>query len=166
MVRSDQQRGRGRGLARVFLVAGLVGLGLLGCEYVSETRTPEPSAPNSVHVPPPPSADHPVITLAAANFEKKVLQEKQLVLVDFTATWCGPCQVLKPTLHALAKDYVGKIVFGELDADENEDLVKNYNVEFFPTLILFRNGQEVERLIGVLPREELQRKFDKHLNNS
>lgn len=97
-----------------------------------------------------------------ANFQSDVLDSDQPVLVDFWAPWCGPCKALTPTIEALADDYAGKVKVGKLNTDENRQAAINYQINSIPTLIVFKNGEPVERLMGGRPKEQLAEVLDKH----
>jgi thioredoxin 1 len=98
------------------------------------------------------------------NFQSEVLESSQPVLIDFTAVWCGPCKMLDPVVTQLAKDWDGKVRIFKLDVDDNPDLAMNYQVMGVPTLMLFKNGQPVERVTGYQPKDRLEKKFSPHLN--
>jgi thioredoxin 1 len=83
------------------------------------------------------------------NFEKEVLQAGEPVLVDFWAAWCAPCRMLTPTIEAVAEKYQGKAKVVKLNVDENVDSSSRYGIKGIPTLILFRDGKEAERVVGV-----------------
>ena len=90
------------------------------------------------------------------NFEKEVLMEKGLVLVDFNATWCGPCRMLRPILEEIAEERNNcKIV--SVDIDQEEELASRYDVYSIPCLVLIKNGNEIDRSVGLIPKEELER---------
>ena len=89
------------------------------------------------------------------DFQNIVLDNKELAVVDFWATWCGPCKMLAPTIEELASELEGKIAVGKVDVDENRELAVKYGVMSIPTVIYFKNGEEVTRLIGVQSREKL-----------
>jgi thioredoxin len=97
------------------------------------------------------------------NFQLEVLQADRPVLVDFTAEWCGPCHMLAPVVAQLNLEWAGAIKVGHLDADLNTELVMQYGVLGLPTLILFKNGQPVERLTGFARRERILSKLKPHL---
>ena len=83
-------------------------------------------------------------------------------VVDFWATWCGPCRLVAPIVEALAKDYSGKIAFGKLDVDENQSTAMRFRTMSIPTLLILKNGQEVDRIIGAYPREYIEEKLKSH----
>ncbi|MFC1790832.1 thioredoxin [Patescibacteria group bacterium] len=89
-----------------------------------------------------------MIDLNKANFQKEVLESDLPVLVDFYADWCGPCQTAKPVLENLSKDYEGKINFGKVNIDQNQELAGKYGVMSIPTLVIFKEGKEVKRQVG------------------
>ncbi|MDD2646501.1 MAG: thioredoxin [Patescibacteria group bacterium] len=94
------------------------------------------------------------------NFIQEVLKDKDLVLVDFFASWCGPCQALIPIIEELTKDYEGKVKIGKLNVEESLETAQNYDVMNLPTLIFFRDGKEIERVLGFHSKEELKAKID------
>ena len=95
------------------------------------------------------------IKLSTENFEKEVLKSKKPVLVDFYADWCGPCNAMAPVIEELAKELEGKVKVGKINVDENPDIAVEYNVMSIPTLIVFKNGKEEKRLVGLRNKEEL-----------
>lgn len=86
--------------------------------------------------------------------------QKGLVLVDFWATWCGPCRMLAPVIEELAKDYDGKVTVGKVDIDEEMDLATRYGIMSIPTVMLFENGEEVDKLVGVRPKDSFTELID------
>jgi thioredoxin 1 len=98
------------------------------------------------------------------NFQVEVLGAEQLVLVDFWAEWCGPCKMIAPIVDQLSHEYEGKVRVGKLDADEYPEIVQQYGVMGIPTLILFKNGQPVERMVGFKPKDELIARIERHLS--
>ena len=95
------------------------------------------------------------IKLSTENFEKEVLKSEKPVLVDFYADWCGPCNAIAPVIEELAKELEGKVKVGKINVDENPDIAVEYNVMSIPTLIVFKNGKEEKRLVGLRNKEEL-----------
>ena len=89
------------------------------------------------------------------DFENIVINGRKEAIVDFWAVWCGPCKMLAPTIEALADELDGKIAVGKVDVDENRELAMKYGVMSIPTVIYFKNGEEVTRLVGVQSREKL-----------
>jgi thioredoxin 1 len=85
------------------------------------------------------------------------------VLVDFWAEWCGPCKMIAPVLDEIAKDMDGKIVIGKLDIDENQDTAMAFGVMSIPTLLLFKNGEPVERIVGYQPKPQLLSRLKPHV---
>ena len=96
-----------------------------------------------------------VINLTTENFEEEVLNAKEPVLVDFWAVWCGPCQMMAPILHELEAE-MPDVQIGKVNVDEQMDLARQFRVVSIPTLIIFKNGQEVQRMVGVTSKEELK----------
>ena len=96
-----------------------------------------------------------------ANFEQTIKNNK-VVLVDFWANWCGPCRALAPTISEMAKEYSGKVLIGKLDVDENPATAEKFQVFSIPTMILFKNSQEVDRLVGLCPKNRITDTLQKH----
>ncbi|HEX5706503.1 MAG TPA: thioredoxin [Pyrinomonadaceae bacterium] len=96
-----------------------------------------------------------VLEVTDNNFESDVLGADAPVLVDFWAPWCGPCRMLAPTLEALAKEFDGAVRIVKLNVDDNPSTSQRYGIKGIPTLILFRNGTEEERVVGVAGKESL-----------
>jgi len=96
------------------------------------------------------------ITITAENFEKEVLQADLPVLLDFWATWCGPCRMLAPTLAELAEEYEGKAIIGKVNVDEQEALAVQFRIVSIPTLVLIKEGQVVSTAVGLRPKAELE----------
>lgn len=94
------------------------------------------------------------------NFDDEVLSSSQPVLVDFYADWCGPCQVQAPIVEALKSDFKGKVKIGMLDVDSNQIIASNYQVMSIPTIIIFKDGSPVERLVGLQQKNILTEKLN------
>ena len=97
-------------------------------------------------------------------FETEIEKSKGLVLVDFWAEWCGPCKMIAPVLEQVAGENVGKIAIRKLDVDDNPNTARRYGVMSIPTMILFKDGAPVERLMGYMPKERLMNKIKPHLS--
>lgn len=95
------------------------------------------------------------IEITKENFKQEVLESKLPVLVDFFATWCGPCKMLAPTLEEFAKENAGKIVVGKCDIDKQQELANEYKIEVVPTLIAFKNGKQVNITRGLCSKKQL-----------
>jgi thioredoxin 1 len=108
------------------------------------------------------SADR-VQTFTDGNFEESVIKAGDLVLVDFWAEWCGPCKRLAPTVDALATEYAGKVTVGKLNVDDNPNTAFKFQIRGIPALLLFRGGQIVESIVGLVPKEDLKKAIDKQL---
>lgn len=104
-----------------------------------------------------------VRTFTAANWQAEVLESPQPVLVDFWAAWCGPCRMIAPIIEELAAEYEGQMVVGKLNVDEHPAVAAQYGVMSIPTLIVFRGGQPVERLVGFAPKKDLKQRIDRAL---
>ena len=106
-----------------------------------------------------------VLKLTDENFEKEVAGADVPVLVDFWAEWCGPCRIMTPILDELAPVYRGQLKVGKLNVDENENAPTKFGVMNIPTMIVFKNGKEAERIVGAMSKADLQKKIDKVLSN-
>jgi len=93
----------------------------------------------------------------------EVIKKNPLVVIDCWASWCAPCRMIAPIIEELAKDYTGKILFGKLNVDKNQKVPTEYQVMSIPTLLIFKNGQLVDRIIGAMPRKILEPRITRHL---
>lgn len=96
----------------------------------------------------------------SANFEAEVLKSQKPVLVDFWAEWCGPCKAVAPVIDQLAMEYSGKMIFGKVDVDRSPQIASLLGIRSIPTMIVFSNGEEKERLVGAYPKNLIQKKID------
>ncbi|MBR2525293.1 thioredoxin [bacterium] len=103
------------------------------------------------------------IEVTDSTFEQEVLQSQTLVLVDFWATWCGPCKKLSPVLDEIAKIYEGKLKVVKVNADENKETLKENSVSGLPSLLLFKEGIAVERMAGLMPKSTIINNIEKYL---
>jgi len=100
-----------------------------------------------------------VTDVTMANFDAEVLQAAGLVLVDFWAPWCGPCRAMAPVLDTVGQEQEGKVKVVKVNVDDNQQLAVRFGVQSIPTLIIFKGGEPVDRVVGVTPRDELNRKL-------
>ena len=100
------------------------------------------------------------ITLTDQNFKSEVLQSKTPFLVDFWAEWCGPCKMVGPVVEKIANDYSGKLKVGKLNVDDNSETPTQYGVQSIPTLIVFKDGQEANRMVGYQSEQKLKGTID------
>ena len=95
---------------------------------------------------------------------EKALASDQLLMVDFWADWCGPCKMLAPVIEGLGDEYEGKAIVGKINVDDEQELAIRYGVMSIPTVIFFKNGEEVARKVGVLPAAQFTEVLDNYLN--
>jgi thioredoxin 1 len=104
------------------------------------------------------------IILSDATFSSEISKYPVLV-VDFWAAWCGPCRLVAPIIEQLAKEYAGRVAFGKLNVDENPLTSSEFRVESIPTLLIFRDGEAVDGIIGAVPKHQIESKIKAHLGN-
>jgi thioredoxin 1 len=103
------------------------------------------------------------LELTDSNFQELVLKSDKPVLVDFWAVWCGPCRMVAPIVEELAKEYEGRAVVGKLDVDNNPNVSAQFGIRNIPTLLIFKNGQIVDKQVGAVPKSVLAGKLDAQL---
>lgn len=101
-----------------------------------------------------------VVTFTTGNWADEVEKAETPVVVDFWAAWCGPCRMIAPIVEELAGEYEGKVKVGKLNVDENQAVAAKFGVMSIPTLLVFKSGQPVERIVGFSPKKELKGKID------
>lgn len=102
-----------------------------------------------------------IVTATEANFAAEVVQSQVPVLVDFWAEWCGPCKMIAPVLDELATEYAGKVKIAKVNIDEFQGLAAQFNVRAIPTLLLFKNGQVIEQMVGLRNKSALKGSLDR-----
>ncbi len=105
-----------------------------------------------------------VVRLTDADFEAKIEKSSGVALVDFWAEWCGPCRAFAPVLDELCVEYAGRATVAKLNVDEGKSMAEKYEIRAIPTTVIFRDGKEVERFIGVTKKEKLKERIDAALS--
>jgi|TARA_B110000971_G_scaffold218338_1_gene256930 thioredoxin 1 len=100
------------------------------------------------------------LEITSANFEETVLKSDKPVLVDFWAEWCGPCRMVGPIVDELHNDYDGKAVVGKVNVDDQQEIAAQYGIRNIPTILFFKNGEMVDKNVGVAPKADLAKKID------
>ena len=100
------------------------------------------------------------IEITDANFQELVLNSDKPVLVDFWATWCGPCRAIAPVIEELHEELEGKAVVGKVNVDDNSEIPQNYGIRNIPTLLVFKNGELVDKMVGVVPKSQMSEKLE------
>jgi thioredoxin 1 len=103
------------------------------------------------------------LEITQENFEETISTDKP-VLVDFWAAWCGPCRMVGPIVDEIATEYTDRAVVGKIDADQNMELMKKYGIRSIPALLVFKNGEVVDRVVGAVPKQNITSKIDPYLN--
>jgi thioredoxin 1 len=98
------------------------------------------------------------------QFEGEIEQHKGLAMVDFWATWCGPCQVIAPVVEQLAHEYEGKLKVAKLDVDANQRTAMRFNVRSIPSILFFKDGEHVDTVVGAVPKAQLVSKIEEHVD--
>lgn len=103
------------------------------------------------------------LAITDATFEEVVLKSDKPVMVDFWAAWCGPCRMVGPIIDQISEEYEGKVVVGKVDVDANQEFAAKYGVRNIPTVLVFKNGEVVEKQVGVAPKQTYTDSLDKYL---
>jgi thioredoxin 1 len=104
------------------------------------------------------------IILSDTSFSSEI-SKHPLMLVDFWAVWCPPCRMVAPIIEELAKEYAGRVAFGKLNVDENPLTSNEFEVQSIPTLLIFKNGEAVDGIIGAVPKHQIESKIESHMGN-
>jgi thioredoxin 1 len=103
------------------------------------------------------------VVVTDANFGDVIEEHGGLSLVDFWAVWCGPCRMIAPLIEQLSKDYEGRVQFGKLDVDSNQQTAVKYSIRSIPSILFFKDGKHVDTVVGAVPKAHLERKIEEHL---
>jgi thioredoxin 1 len=103
------------------------------------------------------------LTFTDQNFEEEVLKSEKPVVVDFWAGWCAPCRMVAPAVDAIADEYLGRAKVGKLNVDEHQMVTSRYNIRGIPTLLLFKNGQVQEQIVGATTKDNIAKLLEKHV---
>jgi thioredoxin 1 len=98
------------------------------------------------------------------NFQEEALEADDLIVVDFWAEWCGPCKMISPIIEELSEEYTGKAKIGKVNVDQNSDISMKYGIRSIPTILLLKDGEIVDKQVGVTSKEKLKSKIDAHLS--
>jgi len=106
-------------------------------------------------------ASEAIVELNDASFDSEVISSDKPVLVDFWAPWCGPCKALGPVIDEISNDFVDKVKVGKVNVDENPEISMKFGIRSIPTLIVFKNGEVQEQIIGAVPKSEIEKALEK-----
>lgn len=108
-------------------------------------------------------ASEKVVQLTDRDFDERVIKGQGLILVDFWAEWCGPCRMIAPILDELANEHEGQVTIAKLNVDENRESAARFGIRSIPTILFFKDGAQVEQIVGALSKSALQAKIQQHL---
>lgn len=105
-----------------------------------------------------------IVEVVDSVFDKEVMESEIPVLVDFWAPWCGPCRALSPVIEEISNDYEGSVKVGKVNVDENPETTMKFSIRSIPTLIVFKNGEVAEQIVGAVPKSEIEKVLNKALD--